>query len=1094
MRTHLFKEKVQRIASFAVTVTVVATSLTVVNSPKAKLISDVSSVNVLAESAEKNIKDAKTARDISVKTVKNKKLTITYIDVRQGDSTFIELPNKKAMLIDAGESYSVDSVIDFIKDKEYKKIDYVIATHPHADHIGGMEKVVRTFKIGKIFMPSEKTTSQTYKKMMAAIKAKGLTVKQAFAGMKILNKKKMGLKGTLLAPQKDKSYSDTNDYSIVFKLKYKKNKFLFTGDAESLSEGEMIDAGYNLSADVLKVGHHGSLSSTSASFLAEVSPKLAVISVGEGNKYKHPEHDTLKRLKTFGTKILRTDKNGNITVVSTGRKITYSTSKKKNSMNLKAQSKIVASDPTNEVQLAFSHKGGWYKDSFDLTLASNHSKAKIYYTTDGSEPDYDTNYSTQRYNDETKITIYDATEDTNVYSAESYVWYKAHPYTPAKGLQPKCITVKAYAVYGGKRTKTITENYFVDPELHNKYGVKVISLTGDPVLFFNNAEENAGLMREEWRRSTDSALGHVQIFDENGKEIINQNVNVKLHGSYSKMFNQKSFRLHADEQYDSDNNKFVFPLFDDLKDINGEPITTFKRIIARNGGNDCTSTMLRDSLNSRLASELGIGVMASEPAVIYHCGEFYGVCNIRERLDDHYIKEHYNIAREDVVMITATDSFELNEGVPGVDDKAWKDFVAFVNGNDMSKDTNYAKFEEQVDVDNYIKYITSELFVANTDWVVNNVRVWKSKGVATAADKDTTDDNGVNYNDGKWRFLMYDTDLSGGVFHPDGEYGDNPTDFEFDSLKYMQQFSLTGTEIDLFNLLENAKFREKFINTYVNIIHTTFAPARINAVLDELTAEIEKAMPYEINRFGYLTDMNDWKSNLQAIKDFYEHRGGAILRQLDAKWGLEGVEIPTAPPMSSPTATPNASATVSPYVTMKPTTERVTKICQIKYNGKVKSIIKGGTFAKPAEPKKIGNTFIRWYKNKNFTKAVKFPLIVNKDIQLYAKFEKNPPAVKAKSIKIVSSGKGKAKSYTVSWAAAPKADKKVKYRIEVSHSKKNKHFKAVTSYKATMSANIMSKVIKKAKIKSSRKYYFRVVSGKKVSGVWCSTSSKMKKG
>ena len=242
-------------------------------------------------------------------------LAVDFLDVGQGDSEFIRLPDGKCMLIDAGVSDSASKIASKISELGYEKIDYLIATHPHADHIGGMKRIVENFEIGEIYMPKASTNTKTFENLLQAISDKGLSINTAKAG-KVLYESD-DLKIEFLAPVSD-SYKDLNNYSAVIRLQYGNNVFLFTGDAEELAEGEILNA-YSksaLKADVLKVGHHGSNTASSADFINSVLPKYAVIEVGEGNTYNHPHAEAINNLNAVGAEIFRTDLNGNITVVS----------------------------------------------------------------------------------------------------------------------------------------------------------------------------------------------------------------------------------------------------------------------------------------------------------------------------------------------------------------------------------------------------------------------------------------------------------------------------------------------------------------------------------------------------------------------------------------------------------------------------------------------------------------------------------------------------------------------------------------------------------------------------------------------------------
>lgn len=254
--------------------------------------------------------------EASISTFSSGTLRVNYIDVGQGDSIFIQLPNNQTMLIDAGEAYKSDNVINYLNNLGITKIDYVIGTHPHTDHIGGLENVINTFDIGSIYMPRAGSTSKTYEDLLTTISSKGLKVKTAKSGVVVLDEDNLKLE--FIAPNSD-SYSELNNYSAVLKLTYLDNTFLFMGDAETLSEDEITN---EIKADVIKVGHHGSDSSSSLEFVKKVSPEYAIIMVGVGNSYNHPYQSIIDRYESVGAKVLRTDLDGNIVCDSDGKKIT----------------------------------------------------------------------------------------------------------------------------------------------------------------------------------------------------------------------------------------------------------------------------------------------------------------------------------------------------------------------------------------------------------------------------------------------------------------------------------------------------------------------------------------------------------------------------------------------------------------------------------------------------------------------------------------------------------------------------------------------------------------------------------------------------
>jgi len=247
-------------------------------------------------------------------------LKVHFLDVGQADAILLQLPNKRSMLIDAGNNEDAGFVVNYIKNAGVKKIDYLVGTHPHEDHIGGLDAVINSFDIGRIIMPAITHTTQTFRDVLEAIKNKGLKAVKVESGKVMLDEN--GLTVKLLAPVRD-SYDDLNNYSAVVMVTFGETSFLFMGDAEDRSEADILQNEADVKANVLKVGHHGSSSSTTEALLKAVSPEYAVISVGKDNDYGHPSPYTLAKLNDAGVKVFRTDLQGTITATSDGKTIMF---------------------------------------------------------------------------------------------------------------------------------------------------------------------------------------------------------------------------------------------------------------------------------------------------------------------------------------------------------------------------------------------------------------------------------------------------------------------------------------------------------------------------------------------------------------------------------------------------------------------------------------------------------------------------------------------------------------------------------------------------------------------------------------------------
>ncbi len=249
-----------------------------------------------------------------------------YIDVGQGDCEYLEFPDGTTMLIDAGPPEAGETIRKYLESYGCSRIDYLVATHPHSDHIGSMKTVVESFEIGKIYMPKATATTKTYENLLTAIKAKGLKISTAKAGVKIKTDEAHKLEVKLLGPV-GTEYESLNNYSAVVSVHFGERSFLYMGDAEKLSENEILDKKYDVKADVIKIGHHGSNSSSGAKFIKAVGAAYGILSMGADNAYGHPHKEPVQRWEKSGTKLYRTDQSGSIVAVSDGKTLEITTEK-----------------------------------------------------------------------------------------------------------------------------------------------------------------------------------------------------------------------------------------------------------------------------------------------------------------------------------------------------------------------------------------------------------------------------------------------------------------------------------------------------------------------------------------------------------------------------------------------------------------------------------------------------------------------------------------------------------------------------------------------------------------------------------------------
>lgn len=256
---------------------------------------------------------------VSVQPVSGDGLTVHFIDVGQADCSLLECGGQ-TMLIDGGNAEDSSLVVSYLSNQGIDYLDYVVCTHAHEDHVGGLSGPLNTCTAGQVFAPVTQYDSKVFSNFVKYTEQQGLevTVPEADSTFALGE-----AQVTVLGPRKE--YEETNDTSIVLRVDYGETSFLFTGDMESTAEKDLLDAGCDLDATVLKVGHHGSSTSSSYVFLREVMPEYAVISVGENNSYGHPNEEVMSRLYDARATVYRTDEQGTVVAFSDGKTVSFTT-------------------------------------------------------------------------------------------------------------------------------------------------------------------------------------------------------------------------------------------------------------------------------------------------------------------------------------------------------------------------------------------------------------------------------------------------------------------------------------------------------------------------------------------------------------------------------------------------------------------------------------------------------------------------------------------------------------------------------------------------------------------------------------------------
>lgn len=301
--------------------------------------------------------------------------SVHFIDVGQADATLVICAGK-TMLIDGGNAEDSDLIYTYLKKQNITHLDYVVCTHAHEDHVGGLSGALTAATASHVLSPVTSYNSRAFESFVEKARDRGCVLEVPRAGDRF----SLGdATVTVLGPVKN--YDETNDTSIVLRIVYGSTSFLFTGDMESGAEKDLIESGATLHSTVLKVGHHGSSTSTSYLFLREVAPAYGVISVGEGNQYDHPNDDVLSRLRDANVTLYRTDLQGDIICISNGTTLTFYTQKDSNLPTNPTESDKTTSSDTDVTEYAYI--GNVNSKTFHKPTCSSlpNEENRIYFTT-----------------------------------------------------------------------------------------------------------------------------------------------------------------------------------------------------------------------------------------------------------------------------------------------------------------------------------------------------------------------------------------------------------------------------------------------------------------------------------------------------------------------------------------------------------------------------------------------------------------------------------------------------------------------------------------------------------------------------------------
>ncbi|MBR6581432.1 MAG: CotH kinase family protein [Ruminococcus sp.] len=564
----------------------------------------------------------------------------------------------------------------------------------------------------------------------------------------------------------------------------------------------------------------------------------------------------------------------------------------------------------------FSQQGGFYDSGFNLNITVP-SGTKVYYTTDGSVPDS----SSQMYS--SPIAISDISSQPNYLSARTDI--RGGTVTAPTKPVDKAMVINAVAIdSNGNVSDTVSAAYFIGYGNRASYyqNVKVISLTTheDNLFGHDKGIYVLGATYDEWKNTNGGGAfvqewqipgnysnkgrewerpAIMQIY-EDGQVKHTQNIGIRIHGGASRSHMQKSFNIYARADYGV--SKFDFNLFDgDLRsEYTGKKIKEFDSFMIRNGGNDASATRFRDKLNQALVSDRDMLTQAMKPCIVFINGEYWGHYEITEKLSDDYIEAHYGIDKNDVCLIK---NGELEEGTES-DFAEWESLQNWFNSNDLSQTSNYNQLCEKIDMQSFIDYMCAEIYYGNMDFSPNNTAMWKSTSVYS--------DN--EWGDGKWRFILFDTEYSTGLYGGMGATANHNT---FDMV-----LRNTGFISELLkNAMNNDTFKRQFATTFMDMANENFNNEKVQAMIEELTNEYRDMTIDTLDRFepkdvtqtpenpqnpqnpgGFPNFGGNWggqvqdnattfNNEVQSIKTFYNDRNRSVTEQLRNTCSLKGNKV-----------------------------------------------------------------------------------------------------------------------------------------------------------------------------------------------------------
>lgn len=517
--------------------------------------------------------------------------------------------------------------------------------------------------------------------------------------------------------------------------------------------------------------------------------------------------------------------------------------------------------------MTFSRESGFYGEAFDLRVTIPEGYT-LYYTDDSSVP---TRFS--REFPSTGIRIRDKSTDANVYS-DRYMGtmeqcYEAYAkiHGTAQGNVDKCNVLRFLLVSDtGEETRVVTKSYFVGSQFLSEDGgyrnLSVVSLVSDPDNFFGTETDNENALftnSKYWKKTDDERPANFAYFNAGKEYSFDQDIGVRLHGTSTRGYNQKSLTLFARRRYGA--GKFKKAILGGVSDCGS--------LVLRTDG----VTKLQEGFLQSLVSDRAVSTSDYEPTVVFLDGEYYGVFNLMERFSEDYVEAHYGIDSDNVYIVkkgeAKTEKFKgvwvdaKEENVDGAFDSYIATFRNLLNA-DLSVARNWQALLAAVDIDSLVDYLAIQTYLGNMDWsFAQNIAVWRTIDPSL-------EDSANPYADGKWRFVLYDLDFAAGCWNAVENWkGRTVTDYGAATDPFTAAMPFAGNGFSAMpqvkNLMRNSQFVEKFVSVFTELCHVNFAPETAVAKTEAAIARVQGAMTKHFKRFG--VPVKAYKSGSAEGKD-----------------------------------------------------------------------------------------------------------------------------------------------------------------------------------------------------------------------------------